>query len=77
MTPLHTIGEFFRNALLTIPLPAVRVLFVTLQVALLIWVLTLPKSATTPPDGSGGWAANLKIWASLAVLVQVVVYAVL
>lgn len=77
MTPLHHIGDFFRNALLMIPLPGVRMIFVGLQLALLIWVLSLPRDATTPPDGGGGWAANLKIWASLAVLVQVVVYAAL
>ncbi len=77
MTPLHHIGDFFRNALLTIPLPGVRVIFVALQLALLLWVLSLPRSAATPPDGSGGWTSNLKIWASLAVLVQVVVYSIL
>jgi len=77
MTPLHHIGDFFRDALLQIPLPAVRLLFVALQVALLIWVLTLPREATRPPDGSGGWAANLKIWAALAISVQVLVYSVL
>lgn len=77
MTPLHHVGEFFRNALLTIPLPGVRAIFVALQVALLIWVLSLPREATRPPDGSGGWAGNLKIWAALAISLQVLVYSVL
>ncbi len=77
MTPLHTIGESIREALLLIPLPAVRVLFIAIQIALLIWVLRLPRSETTPPDDGGGWASNLKIWGSLALLMQVVVYAVL
>ncbi|MFT5490955.1 MAG: hypothetical protein ACI8V5_001311, partial [Limisphaerales bacterium] len=44
---MHHIGEFFRNLTLAIPLGVVRLLFVGLLVALLIWVLRLPKSETT------------------------------
>lgn len=77
MTPLHHIGEAIRNLALTIPLPMVRVLFVGLPVILLIWVLRLPREETTPPDNTGGWASNLKVWATLSLLFQIIVYACL
>ena len=74
MTPLHTIGNFIRELLLEVPLPAVRMLFVALPAALLIWVLTLPREATTSPDGAGRWDQNLKIGAAFALLMQIVIY---
>ncbi len=60
MTPLHTIGEFVRNLMLRIPLPAVRVLFVGLLVALLLWVLRLPREETVAPGEPTRWYTNLK-----------------
>jgi hypothetical protein len=74
VTPLHHIGEFFRNLTLAIPLGVVRLLFVGLLVALLIWVLRLPKSETTPPGGSDKPTENLKLWAGLAISAQIVIY---
>ena len=74
MTPLHHIGEFFRNLTLAIPLGVVRLIFVALLVALLIWVLRLPKSETTPPGGSDKPTENLKLWAGLAISAQIVIY---
>ncbi len=75
MTPLHHFGEFLRQSLQTIPLPAVRVLFVASLVALLIWVLRLPQSATCPDGGAKRWDENLKLGASLALLIQILIYA--
>ena len=77
MTPLHWIGDLLRALLMQVPLWAVRVLFVLLPVLLLVWVLTLPRSATTPPDGHGGWSENLKYGAAAALLIQIVVYLLL
>jgi hypothetical protein len=77
MTVLHTIGDFFRNQLLAIPLPAVRVLFVGTLVALLLWVLLMPKTATTPPGGARRWDENLKYGAGLALVIQILVYSFL
>lgn len=77
MTPLHHIGEFVREALLAIPLWAVRALFVGSLAVLLVWVLRLPRTATTPPDGARRWDENLKGPAALAVVIQVVVYLLL
>ena len=86
MTPLHWIGQFVREWMGAIPLPVVRGLFIALPVVLLIWVLSLPREATTPPDdasisqgyppkGHARWTANLKFGASLALILQIVIYA--
>lgn len=77
MTPLHFIGEFVRELLGAIPLEAVRLLFAALPVAVLIWVLTLPREATTPPGGTGRWDENLKLGAALALIAQIVIYCLL
>ena len=74
MTPLHMLGEFLRNLLLSIPLSAVRALFLVTLAALLIWVVTLPREATTPPGGAKRWDENLKLGATVALLIQLVVY---
>ncbi|HID22691.1 MAG TPA: hypothetical protein EYP14_09865 [Planctomycetaceae bacterium] len=74
MTLLHVVGEFLRNGLLQVPLGAAQVLFVLLPTVILIWVLRLPRSETTPPDGHGGWNENLKFGAALALLLQIAIY---
>ena len=76
MTPLHYIGEAFRNLFLLIPMPLVQVLFVALPAVLLVWVLRLPKEETTPPEG-GGLGSNLKLWAAVALIFQILIYLVL
>ena len=75
MTPLHHIGEFCRNLLLQVPLPVVRGLFLLPLIALLIWVLRLPRAETTDPDRPLRLAENLKLWAALALLIQITIYA--
>ena len=77
MTPLHYIGEWLRETLAQIPMPIVRVLFLALPVALLIWVLRLPNKQTTPPDRVARWDENLKVWAAVALVMQMVIYALL
>jgi hypothetical protein len=77
VTPLHQFGEFLRQSLLTIPLPLVRVLFVASLVALLVWVLRLPPSATTPPGGARRWDENLKVGAGVALVIQILIYTLL
>lgn len=76
MSPLHQFGESIRSLLLSIPLPAVRALFVLTLVALLIWVLRLPESRTSPPGGARRWDENLKLTACLAILIQIIIYAI-
>lgn len=77
MTPLHDFGNFCRDLFLEVPLAAVRCVFVGLLLALWIWVLLLPRSETTPPGRESRWDENLKLWASAAILVQVLIYSFL
>jgi hypothetical protein len=74
MTPLHAIGNFLRDLLLKVPLEAVRVVFVLLLFALWIWVLRLPRAETTPPGRESRWDENLKLWASVALVIQILIY---
>ena len=74
MTPLHQFGEFLRQSLQTVPLGGVRILFVASLVGLLVWVLRLPKIATTPPAGAKRWDENLKTGAAIAVVIQILIY---
>ena len=77
MTPLHHIGEFFRNLLLHVPLGVARALFVAVPLTLLLWVLWLPRRQTTPGTPNSKPAENLKIWAALALGIQVLIYLIL
>lgn len=76
MTPLHEFGEALRQLLLQVPLGAARALFILLLLALLIWVLTLPSAQTKPP-GRARVSENLKLWAALSLLLQLLIYSVL
>ena len=76
-TPLHQFGEMLRNLMISIPMPVVRCLFIAFFVALIIWVIRLPKHRYTPPNEEiKGWSSNLKIWALIALGLQVVIYIV-
>lgn len=77
MSPLHVMGEWLRQRLLEVPLGAARALFLLVPIALLIWVLTLPRAevarvGTAPKPGE-----NLRLWAALALLIQIAIYALL
>lgn len=74
MTPLHHIGNAIREAMLAVPLPAVRILFILVPLVLLIWVLFLPASQARPPGKRKNVKDNLKIWAALALVIQIVLY---
>lgn len=77
MTPLHQFGEILRQTLQSLPLMLVRLLFVASLVALLIWVLRLPQTATSPPGGAKRWDENLKIGAAVALSIQILIYTML
>ena len=77
MTVLHYVGDFVRALMMAVPLAVARGLFIALPVILIIWVLTLPRHATTPPDGPPRLGNNLKLWAVLALLIQVFIYSVM
>ena len=77
MTGLHQIGQWFRELLQSVPLSAVRGLFLGTLVILLVWVLRLPASVTTPRGGACRWDENLKVGAALAILIQIAIYSFL
>jgi hypothetical protein len=77
VTLLHHIGQTLRELLQSVPLLAVRFLFLVSLIALLVWVLRLPDSETTPTGGARRWHENLKFGAALAILIQIVIYACL
>ncbi|MCA9075606.1 MAG: hypothetical protein KDA93_11280 [Planctomycetaceae bacterium] len=76
-TPLHQIGASIRDLLVLVPLPMVRVIFLALLAAVLLWVLSLPRSETTGPTSEGRSGANLKVGASIALGMQLVIYLLL
>jgi hypothetical protein len=77
MSPLHSVGQLLRELLAQIPLSVVRVVFVAIPLVLMIWVLRLPTERTTPADGRRSWDVDLRVWAWLALGVQVVIYCLL
>ncbi len=77
MTLLHLIGDFIRDSFLQIPLSAVRVLFVSVPVIVLVWVLTLPREETISEEKPGRGSINLKIGAAIALGIQIMIYMVL
>ena len=74
MTPIHHLGDAIRSLLLLIPLSAVRVLFVMTLAIVLIWVLRMPASRTSPEGGAKRWDENLKLGAGVALGFQILVY---
>ena len=77
MTPLHHIGEAVRQLFLQVPLGFARVLFILLLAGLLVWVLTLPKTHTISAKDNPRPSEDLKFWAALSLLIQILIYAVL
>jgi hypothetical protein len=76
MNLLHELGDAMRWACGQIPLGVVRAVFVAVPLVLMVWVLRLPNAETTPPGRAGRWDENLKLWAWLALAMQVVIYCV-
>jgi len=74
MSLLHQIGDFLRNELSLVPLIYIRGLFIAILMILLLWVLKLPNTETTPPDAKATWANNLKTWTVIALLLQIFMY---
>jgi hypothetical protein len=77
MTILHDLGALVRELLQSVPLSAVRAMFVGSLLLVLVWVLRLPRSAVIPEGGSGRWDENLKPVAAVALGIQIVIYLLL
>ena len=77
MTPLHAIGDWIRHILLLIPIGTARGLFVLMLLGLLVWVLCLPKHVTRRAESvpePTALSEDLKVWAGLALGIQIVIY---
>ena len=78
MTPLHQIGDFFRELVLAVPLWTARANFVFVLVVVFVWVLRLSPDRVSPPaHEERNWANNLKLWAAIAIGLQIVIYLIL
>lgn len=74
--PLHWIGALLRTGFQQIPLVGARGLFIALPLLLMVWVLRLPDRETTPAGRDCHWSEDLKVWAWMALAIQVVIYCV-
>ncbi len=75
MTPLHQFGNFVKENMALIPLSLVKGLFIAIPLLILVWVLFLPASETTPnEDRPLKWDENLKYGASAALIFQILIY---
>ena len=74
MSPLHYIGEAIRQWLLQVPLGAARGLYLAVLAGLLLWVLLLPRRQRTRGAPSSDLSGNLKVWATFALLIQILIY---
>ena len=76
MTVFHWIGDFLRTQLDRVPLFAARWLFIGLYLVLIYWLVQLPSKETNPTDRPHHWSKDLKNWAWLTLLLQVIIYSV-
>ena len=67
MTLFHWIGDTLRQQLDQVPLSVARWLMIGLFLA---------STVTNPTDRPAKWTSALKIWAWLALLIQIVIYSV-
>lgn len=74
MTFLHWIGDTLRELLEQVPLSTARWLMIGVFLLLMFWVVQLPSSEATPADRQAKWHEDLRIWAWLALMIQVVIY---
>ena len=74
MTLLHWIGDTLRQQLDLIPLSTARWLMIGLFLSLMFWIVQLPTDQTNPTDRPAKWSNDLKIWAWLALIFQILIY---
>lgn len=78
MTPtfLHWIGDTLRLQLMRIPMWGVRWIFIGFFLILMGWIVQLPARQATPGGLRCEWYEDLRIWAWVALMFQIIVYAV-
>lgn len=76
MTFLHTIGDLLRIQLEQVPLNVAQWLMIGLFLVMLFWIIQVPTRKATPADRQSFWYQDLRIWAWLTLMIQVVIYGV-
>jgi hypothetical protein len=76
MNPLQYVGHQLRELFLLIPMWVVQGLFIAVPLLLMIWIIRQPEAAATPPGHSHRWDEDLRVWAWVALALQVVLYCV-
>lgn len=76
MTFFHSIGNALRDQLAEVSLSAARWSFIAVFLLLMFWIVQLPSSQTTPRHGQSKWYEDLRVWAWVALIFQVVIYRV-
>jgi hypothetical protein len=76
MTLFHWIGDTLRQQLDQVPLSVARWLMIGLFLAMMFWIVQLPSTVTNPTNRPAKWTSDLKIWAWLTLLIQIVIYSV-
>ena len=76
MTFFHWIGDLLRLQLDQVPLAVARWLIIGVLLVLMFWIVQLPTSQAVPPDRESHWYEDLRVWAWVAVMFQILVYSV-
>jgi hypothetical protein len=76
VTFFHSVGDTLRRQFELIPLSVARGIFLAVFVILIFWIVQLPATQTTPSGRQSKWYQDLRIWAWLTLIFQVVIYAV-
>ena len=74
MTFFHWFGDLLRLQFDQVPLSAARWLLIGVFLVLLFWVVQLPASKVTPGDRQSKWYQDLRIWAWVSLMIQIVIY---
>jgi hypothetical protein len=74
VTFLHWTGNALRELLELVPLSMARWVFIGLFLVLMFWILQLPTSEVTPQDRQSRWYEDLRIWAWVSLMCQVLIY---
>lgn len=73
---LRVPGDWLRELVIAVPMSAVRVIFLVYYLVLLVWVMTMRKSEVCGALPGKKKPLNLRFYAALALIIQIVLYAV-
>lgn len=76
MTFFHSIGDLLRSQFERVPLNVARWLMIAVFLAMLFGVIQVPSRKATPAGRQSFWYEDLRIWAWLTLMIQVVIYSV-